>query len=131
MRRRKFLALVGGTAVWQLAAQAQEPGRVYRLGSLHQSPHDAPHHVGLLAELRKSGFTEGVNLIVDMRGYGAHPDQFPELARSQVGAKVDAIVRWRGSWPGSATGDNDNPADRGRRRYGTGRISDITGEIRT
>jgi putative tryptophan/tyrosine transport system substrate-binding protein len=92
MRRRKFLALVGGTAVWPLAAQAQEPGRVYRLGSLHQSPHDAPHHVALLAELRKSGFTEGVNLIVDMRGYGAHPDQFPELARSQVGAKVDAIL---------------------------------------
>jgi putative ABC transport system substrate-binding protein len=92
MRRREFIALVGGAVVWPSVARAQEPSRVYRLGSLHQSRHDAPHHVALLAELNKSGFTEGKNLIVDIRGYGAHPDQFPELARSQVGAKVDAIL---------------------------------------
>src|SRR5690348_4621207 len=92
MRRREFIALVGGAVVWPSAARAQEPSRVYRLGSLHQSPYDAPHHVALLAELNKSGFTEGKNLIVDTRGYGAHPDQFPELARSQVGARVDAIL---------------------------------------
>jgi hypothetical protein len=39
-------------------------------------------------------------------------------------------VRWRGSWPGSATSDNHIPAGRGCRRYGAGRIGDITREAR-
>ena len=73
MRRREFIGLLGGTAVWPFRARAQEPGRAYRLGSLHQAPRNAPNHLAFFAELQRAGFIEGHNLPVDKRGYGFAP----------------------------------------------------------
>ena len=73
MRRRDFIGLLGGAAAWPVGAYAQQPGRVYRVGSLHQAPHDAPQHVALMSELQKLGFIDGQNLIVERRGYGRRP----------------------------------------------------------
>ena len=62
LKRREFIALLGGAAAaWPLAARAQEPGRIYRLGCLHASPGDAPHHLALYDELRRLGFIEGAS----------------------------------------------------------------------
>ena len=47
MRRREFVALVGGAAVWPLAASAQEPGRTYRLGGVAVGPRTAPYFVSM------------------------------------------------------------------------------------
>ena len=66
MKRREFITLLGGAAAtWPLAAHAQEPGRIYRVGGLHASPRDAPHHLALFDELRRLGFIDGQNLVVD------------------------------------------------------------------
>jgi len=93
MRRREFITLLGGAAAsWPLAARAQEPGRIYRLGSVHASPRDAPYHVALFGELRRLGFIEGQNLAVDGHGYGLRVEQFGEHAAELVKAQVDVIT---------------------------------------
>jgi ABC-type uncharacterized transport system substrate-binding protein len=92
MRRRNFIALLGGAAAWPLAARAQQPGRIYRLGCLHASPRDAPHHVALFDELRQLGFTEGQNLVVDLKGYGLSAEQFDQHAAELVNSGVDVIL---------------------------------------
>ena len=82
VRRREVIALLGSVSVaWPAVAQAQETGRIYRIGGLHQSPRNAPHHVAFYAELERQGIVEGKNLIVDARGYGLPADQFAEHAQ--------------------------------------------------
>jgi len=86
VRRLRFQFL------WPRAVRAQEPGRTYRLGGLHSSPRDAPHHVALFEELRRAGFIEGQNLTVDGHGYGLRVERFEEHAAELVKARVDVIL---------------------------------------
>jgi putative ABC transport system substrate-binding protein len=78
MRRREFVAFVGGAAVWPLAASAQEPGRTYRLGGVAVGPRTAPYFVSMFDELRRLGFIEGQNLTIDWRAYGPRVDLIPD-----------------------------------------------------
>jgi putative tryptophan/tyrosine transport system substrate-binding protein len=93
MRRREFITLLGGAAVaWPLAARAQEPGRIYRLGSLLEGPRSAPVFVAFFEGLRQYGFVEGQNLLTDPNGYGLRTEQFAAHASEIVKQKVDLIV---------------------------------------
>jgi putative ABC transport system substrate-binding protein len=93
LKRREFITLLGGAAAsWPLATSAQEAGRIYRIGSLHLGPRDAPHQVALLEELQRLGFTDGQNLAVDWQGYGLRVEQLEEHAAQLVKAQVDVIV---------------------------------------
>jgi len=65
MRRREFITLLSSAAAaWPLSTLAQ--GRTFRLGSLHQSPRDAPHHVAFFDELQRLGFVEGKKTFLAM-----------------------------------------------------------------
>ena len=93
MRRREFITLIGGAAVaWPLAARAQQAGRTYRLGVLHNQGPQSPQFPPFYDELRRLGFVEGQNLIVDSRGYAVRTEQFPAVAAELVKAQVDAIL---------------------------------------
>jgi putative tryptophan/tyrosine transport system substrate-binding protein len=93
MKRREFISLLGGSVLGRvLPARAQEKGRIYRLGSLHQSPRSAPHHLAFYDQLRKEGFVEGQNLFTDSQGYGLHIEQLAEHAAELVKVEVDVIV---------------------------------------
>jgi hypothetical protein len=72
MRRRKFIALLGGTAVaWPLAARAQTGERMRRIGILMPyAPTDMEVQARVRAfreELRKKGWAKGVNVQFDER----------------------------------------------------------------
>jgi putative ABC transport system substrate-binding protein len=91
--RRTFLGVIaGGLLAAPLAAGAQEPGRLHRLGALYASRRDAPHHVAFFDELRRVGFILGQNLNVDARGFGLRTERFTGIARELVNAKVDVIL---------------------------------------
>ena len=93
MRRRDFITLLAGAAVAHpFAAGAEDAGRTYRLGSLHISQRNSATHVAFYDELRRQGFVEGQNLLVDARGYGLRSEQLAEHAAELVKAQVDVIV---------------------------------------
>jgi putative ABC transport system substrate-binding protein len=91
MRRREFVALVGGAITWAFAAMAQQAGRTYRLGFLVLAPRDAPVNVRFFDELRRLGFVEGQNLTVEYRD-ALHPDLISQYAAELINARVDVIT---------------------------------------
>ena len=93
MKRRAFITLVGGAAVaWPLAARAQQT-KVYRVGVLLVGNADADSfRTELREELRKSGYVEGQNLLVEFRSAEEKLDRLPALAAELVALKVDVIV---------------------------------------
>src|SRR5262249_51633789 len=92
VRRREFITLLGGAAAWPFAARAQQAGRTYRLGVLHNQGPQPPRSPPFYDELPRQGFAEGQNLTVDSRGYAVRPEQFPAVAAELVKAQVDAIL---------------------------------------
>jgi putative ABC transport system substrate-binding protein len=91
MRRREFLGTIGGAAVWPLGAHAQELGRVYRLGVLHQLPRTAAQFALLFDGLRRQGFIEGRNLVIDQSGFGSTAQQYHERMMEMVQSGANVI----------------------------------------
>ena len=92
MRRREFIWLLGGSAAWPLAARAQEPGRVYRLGCLLPADRQRPAYVAFFDELRLHGFVEGHNLDVLPGGFDVEREQIDAMVESIVKAAPDVII---------------------------------------
>ena len=71
MRRRAFITLLGGAAAWPLAARAQQPDQVRRIGVLMgyaESDSDARAWYAAFREaLQKLGWTEDRNIQIDTR----------------------------------------------------------------
>jgi putative ABC transport system substrate-binding protein len=94
MRRREFITLVGGAGAWPLAARAQGP-QVARVGVLGVAPENALFATSypiFLAELRKLGFTEGQNLVIEHRRVDEGASKAFAGAAEQIRSKVDVIV---------------------------------------
>ena len=95
MRRREFVALVGGAAVaWPIAARAQQAGKVFRIGFLG-SPSAASlpeRNEAFRAGLRDLGYQEGRDIVIEYRWADGRLGQLPALAAELVRLKVDVIV---------------------------------------
>ena len=76
---------------WPLAARAQEPGRIYRLGELSLAPRNTPWYVALFDAVKSDGLIAGQNLVVDDQGFGLRVGQLAEHASAIVKAQVDVI----------------------------------------
>lgn len=95
MRRREFITLISGAAAsWSLAARAQQPARIYRVGVLETIPPDRnkANFDALLRGLREHGYIEGQNLQIEYRSADGHGDRFPALVADLIGRGVDIIV---------------------------------------
>ena len=67
MRRRDFIALMGGAMIWwPLVAQANQPGKVWRIGYLSGRSGRSDTSYSFVQGLRELGYVEGENLIVDI-----------------------------------------------------------------
>ena len=75
-----------------LAATAQQPGKVYRIGYLGTNPPPADWWDALLDGLRERGYSEGRNLVFERRFSEGNAERFPELAAELVRLRVDLIL---------------------------------------
>jgi putative tryptophan/tyrosine transport system substrate-binding protein len=74
-----------------LAAAAQPPGQVYRIGFLSTTPPPAHRWEALLDGLRERGYHEGRNLVFERRFSEGNAERFPEFAAELVRLRVDII----------------------------------------
>ena len=93
MNRREFITLLGGAAAaWPVAARAQQPAKVARIGFLNLAPASAWSRrvEALRAGLRDLGWVEGKNIVIEFR-WADNVSQLPALAAELVRMNVDVI----------------------------------------
>src|SRR5437868_13883673 len=95
LRRREFITLLGGAAVWPLAARAQ-PGGMRRIGVLMSQPADDPEsqrRVTAFAQgLQQLGWTDGRNMRIDYRWGAADADRIRRYAGELAALAPDVIL---------------------------------------
>jgi putative tryptophan/tyrosine transport system substrate-binding protein len=97
MRRREFLGVLGGAAAaWPLAARAQTPAKVRRVGVLMNSAANDPVEESLVAAfveaLRQLGWVAGRNLHIDLRWAAGDFDKFQTLSAELTAQRPDVIL---------------------------------------
>jgi len=94
MRRREFIAMLGGAAaVWPLAARGQQqPAKLARIGFLRAAGPDDKDFTAFRSGLRGLGYVEGQNIVIEQRYAAGSYDRVGELAAELVRLNVDVIV---------------------------------------
>jgi len=95
--RRDFITSLGGAAAWPLAARAQQPQRLARIGylgltSASQQPYGGSD--AFRAGLRDLGYVEGRNLHIEFRFAEGDENRLPGLVAELVALNVDVIVSY-------------------------------------
>ena len=97
MKRREFIALLGGAAAtWPLAARAQQPERMRRIGVLLSTAADDPESsartASFLQGLQQLGWIEGRNLRIDIRWAAGDAELYRKYAAELVALAPDIIL---------------------------------------
>ncbi len=96
MKRRTFITLLGGTALWPLAAHAQQSGPMRRIGVMLGGAESDPQIVEGLAAFKTAlgelGWVEGRNVRIDYRFAAADVDRMRVFAKELVALQPDVLV---------------------------------------
>jgi putative tryptophan/tyrosine transport system substrate-binding protein len=100
MRRREFITLIGATAAWPLATRAQQPKTQRRIAIFHPAiPVALLTETGggsawraFFGELRRLGYIEGENLIIERYSAEGHHERYADIAQDIVSRRPDVIV---------------------------------------
>jgi putative ABC transport system substrate-binding protein len=96
IRRREFIAVLGGAVAWPLAALAQQGERVRRIGVLVQGDENDPLWKPRLSAFTQAlaglGWTDGRNVRIDLHWGGGDINRIRALAHELVGLQPDIIV---------------------------------------
>jgi ABC-type uncharacterized transport system substrate-binding protein len=96
LRRREFIALLGGTAAaWSFAglAQTASKSKVYRIGILStDNPLPEPIFGAIVRALARHGYVPDRNVVLELRASGDRWEQLPQLAKDLVASNVDVIL---------------------------------------
>ena len=96
MRRRKFIALIGGAAVWPFAAQGQQGERVRLIGALLPAAVNDPKFLAWLEAFRQVlqelGWVEGRNVRIDIQWAEAKADDIRKHAAELAALAPDVIL---------------------------------------
>jgi putative tryptophan/tyrosine transport system substrate-binding protein len=93
MRRREFIAGLGGAAAWPLVARAQQPGKLPTIGFLGaDAAVFSPWTAAFITRLRELGWVEGRTITIEYRWSQGRTERYAEIAAEFVRLNVDAIV---------------------------------------
>jgi putative tryptophan/tyrosine transport system substrate-binding protein len=96
MRRREFITLLGGAVAWPLAANAQQPERMRRIGVLLPFPANSAEAQArmdaFLQGLQQLGWTNGRNVLIDTRWATANTGEIRRHVAELVALVPDVIV---------------------------------------
>ena len=96
MQRREFIGLLGSAAACPLAARAQQPESVPRIGFLTGLSDEDPEAKARLTAFRKGlaerGWTVGRNVLADYRAAGRDPDRYRKYAEDLVALRPEVLV---------------------------------------
>jgi putative ABC transport system substrate-binding protein len=98
LKRRNFIALLGGAAAWPFGARAQPPGKLPTIGFLGASwasqSGEGQRLVAFLERLHELGWFEGRTLSIEYRWAEGRNERFTEIASEFARLKVDIIVTY-------------------------------------
>lgn len=96
MKRREFIALLGGAAAWPIGARAQQPSKVWRIGFLVNGQRpvllQSSFLAGFTRGMRELGYAEGKDFTIEWRFAEGRFELLPVLAAELVRLNVDVIV---------------------------------------
>jgi putative tryptophan/tyrosine transport system substrate-binding protein len=96
MKRREFIAAIGAAATWPLAARAQQPERIRRIGVLMNVSADDPVSLdrvtAFVQGLQELGWTVGRNLQIEYRWGAGNVERYRTFATELVALRPDILV---------------------------------------
>jgi putative ABC transport system substrate-binding protein len=94
LKRRNFIALLGGAAAWPLAVRAQQPGKIWRIGYLSPAAGRNPVDEAFEEALQQLGWTKDQSIRIEYRYTGGRQDAVIPLVTDIMNLGLDVLLTW-------------------------------------